>query len=145
MHRMLDANTRRAIDCPASGYALCAVPGLERKVWPMIANWDAAKFWMDFVNLALVVVLGIYTWFINKGKAASAEVKKAEQQRSALASRMDIIEERIEHLPNDRDIERIHERIDEVSNQLGKISGSMEASNRQLTLISEHLINRERK
>lgn len=109
-----------------------------------IGDYDAGKFWLEFFNLVLIVVLGIYTWWVNRNKAASVEVRKAEKQRQALANRMDIIEERIEHLPNDNDIERIHERIDVVSNQLSEISGSMKASNRQLELINEHLINRDR-
>lgn len=110
----------------------------------MIQNWDSAKFWIDFVNLALVALLGFYTWMVNKGKATAAEVKRANNQRTALAARMDVIEERIEHLPNDRDIERIHERIDTVSSQLGEINGTMKANTVQLNLISEHLLSRER-
>lgn len=110
----------------------------------MIDSYDEAKFWIDAFNLVLVILLWIFTWWINRSKAASAEVRKAEKQRAALAGRMDLIEERIQHLPDDRDIERIHERIDDVSNQLSDMAGSMRASNRQLELINEHLINRER-
>ena len=108
-------------------------------------NFDAGKFWIDFVTLCAVALSGIYKWWVNKGKAATKEIEHASEQRQALANRMDMLEQRIENLPSDRDIERVHNRIDKIGNQLSEISGALISSGRVLEQINQYLISRERK
>lgn len=123
-----------------------------------------------FRDVLLVVVM-IYTWWGNREKVTAKRFTSLEKQvaerlstqahqmldeeqkkvceahtRRTNQSEQDLrrIEGEIKHLPSQADIGRLHARIDEVFGLVKDLGGEMKGSRRQLDLVLEELLRRDK-
>ncbi|TBW58543.1 DUF2730 family protein [Marinobacter halodurans] len=117
-------------------------------------NYEAAKFWMGFVQLAGLVALFIYTHITNKSKANASAINAVRQdmeedndrleQRLARAERrQDVFESRLEGAPTHQDLSRVYERLNDVAEDLSGVSGQMRALSHQLSMVNQYLLNQK--
>jgi len=108
-------------------------------------NYDAAKFWLDFVALLAAGGSALYTWLATRGRATDDRIDAME---TALDVRLDDqerrmirVEEVLAATPTHQDLGRIRQRIDQIGQDLSALRGSAQESTHTLRLIQEHLLN----
>jgi archaellum component FlaC len=106
-------------------------------------DYSAAKFWFDVVQTVLIAVIGLQNWLGKRHAATEADIKKLkddmDKELKAQAERLTRVEQDLEHVPGKEDFIRLHERMDDVkddigdlNNEIGKIQGGFEQVSRQL-------------
>jgi len=127
------------------------------------ATW---RFWWDIVQTAATLLVGAYVWFVNRDRVTNSRItalrsesdKRFTEMGKGLDARLDKHSERLVrveavcgHQPNHGDLSKVYDRINALSEKQGEmgagvanLQGEMQAILRQLNLINEHLINRDR-
>lgn len=59
-------------------------------------------------------------------------------------NRLQNVEREVAHLPSKEDIGRLFARIDEVNGNVRSVMGGQDALSKQVTLLNEHLLQKER-
>lgn len=135
-------------------------------------DYVAWKFWLDILQLIGLIVIGVYTWWANSNKATNkrfarleAEVRSRvtsdaldglEKERqtncglhrnrtSSIEKELQGISGEIKHLPKQEDVARVHARMDSVSNEMNQVVGELKATRRQLDLVLEELLRRDKR
>lgn len=98
-----------------------------------------AKWWLDLVQSVAMAAITIWMWTATRRAAQKRDV---DEKLATLHDRVTVAEQRIAHGPNHEDLERIHHRLDNVSENLSRIAGEFKAVRRQLELINQHLLER---
>lgn len=122
-------------------------------------DYEAARFWMGFLQLAGLVVLGVYTHLTNKSKANSSAIETVREDlqtehqnlqddqdnlkdRLALCERrQDFLEGQQAHAPTHGDLSKMHDRLNEFSEGLHGARGEMVTLSRQLSMVNQYLLN----
>lgn len=102
-------------------------------------DYEATKFWFDVGQTLLMAVITIWMWASNRRSARKSEV---DGQLTTLSNRVTIAEQKIEHAPDDKDLERIYDRMEQVSGELKGLVGEFQSVRRTLELMHEHLLSR---
>ncbi len=137
-----------------------------------MVDYTAMRFYLDILVLLAVVASTGYTWWSTREKVTSKRFQRLEaevQERVTEAALKAIDEKRegrcdqhrgrtssiekelqgifgeIKHLPSQSDIGRVHARMDEMLGQVKTIGGEMSASRRQLDLVLEELLRRDKR
>ena len=115
-------------------------------------DYEAARFWMGFIQLAGLVALFIYTHLTNKSKANASAINTVrgdlEQQYDHLEERVtrserrqDVFESKLDGAPTHQDLSRVYERLNDVAEDLSGVSGQMRALSHQLSMVNQYLLN----
>ncbi|SDK31473.1 DUF2730 family protein [Billgrantia gudaonensis] len=118
-------------------------------------DWNAARFFFDITQLIGLVLLGVYTHITQRSKANSQAItsldreaqKRLEEVRNHIVSierRVDVVENQIGQAPTHHDLAILHKRVTQAASQMESLAGEFRATNRQLGLIHEHLLNDKR-
>jgi len=132
-----------------------------------MAPYGSWRFWMDIVQFAGIMVIGVYQWWANKQRVTAKrflslekEVAKRVHEKKMAETLAEKNNECLRHLartahaeasvikleadlknaPSHRNLERIHARLDDLTGQMGTINGSLTGIRRSVELINEHLI-----
>ena len=135
----------------------------------MKLDYTAYRFYLDVLQLAGTIAIGIYVYLSNRIRVTSKRFETLEKEvakRSKAQDLADAIAEQavgcklhqsrtvklennfielkadFKNGPTHHHLERIHERLDSLTEKLGKIDGSLSGINRAVDLINEHLINK---
>lgn len=100
-------------------------------------DYSAAKFYLQLLQLAGLVALGIYTHLTQRGKANTDSITLLER-------RVDVLENQLAQAPTHRDLAILHKRVTNAAETMERLAGEFQAANRQLGLIHEHLLNDKR-
>lgn len=103
-------------------------------------DYEAAKFWFDAAQTLVMAAITIWMWAANRRAARKSEV---DERLAGLADRVTIAEQKIAHAPDDEDLERIYDRMEQVSGELKVLVGEFQAVRRTLELMHEHLLSRQ--
>ncbi len=106
-------------------------------------DYEAAKFWMSFIQLAGLVALFIYTHLTNKSKANSSAIESVKEDFDGLKSRVVAIESRLENAPTHQDISKVYDRLNDVAEELSNVSGQMRGALNQLSMVNQYLLNQK--
>ncbi|MCE8027528.1 hypothetical protein HOP54_02340 [Halomonas daqingensis] len=118
-------------------------------------DYSQARFWMDALQLAGLVALGVYTHLTQRSKANSQAITNlSEQSRAQLETvsrrvgdierRTDVMENQLRNAPTHNDLAVTHKRMSRVSEQLENLDGRFTSVDHQLKVISEYLLNDKR-
>ncbi|MDH5185206.1 MAG: DUF2730 family protein [Gammaproteobacteria bacterium] len=106
----------------------------------MGADYNEWRFWFDIVQLVATLLIGIYVWQTNKHKANHKAIKDVDEKVIDHQERILVIENEMTHVPGDKEISRIHNRIDQVGQGVKHIEGTVQQMNTTLTLIQQSLM-----
>ncbi len=115
-------------------------------------DYEAAKFWMGFLQLAGLVALGFYTHMTSKSKANSSaintvrenltsDIEDLEDRVKRCEQRQDLLEGQQSGAPNHGDLSKMYERLNDVAQDLSGLSGQISALSRQLSMVNTYLLN----
>ena len=107
----------------------------------MIIEWDIARFGLELLNFAGVIILAVLSWLQSRSKANKAAIDRVDERLSEYVRRVDRLEERQGAAPDHDDIGAVYKRLDEVNAQLQHLAGVMEGLTRQLSLVNNHLLH----
>lgn len=111
-------------------------------------DFVAAKFWLDLLVLAGMVVNALYTWVTSRHRATRAEIEAVKKDHLALIQDLDrralVMEARIDALPGARDFNNALQQMTKMDGEIGilneRLAGfkeSMERVERPLNLLVE--------
>jgi hypothetical protein len=99
-------------------------------------NWDAAKFWLDVVQWAVLVAVVVAGW-IRTGSSQNREViNLLDEKLDGLDRRIISTEERLNHAPTHEDFAKLHAQYSGLESKLNGIE-------RQVNRISDHLLRKD--
>lgn len=118
-------------------------------------NYTAARFIFDVIQTLFLIGVAIYTWIVNRSKANRAAIDKVSQASSdatkdmkdkidELSKKIELQEKEISHLPDHSDMARIHEKVNKTNIAVNELKGELAGINRQMTIISDHLLNKSK-
>lgn len=97
-------------------------------------NWDAGRFWLDLIAMAVAGGAATYTWITNHDRATATEVR-------SLDIRLTRIEERVNSAPGHDDLGRIYERVNNLGEGLEGLRGELKGIAHQLGMLVQHMLN----
>lgn len=107
-------------------------------------NLDDPRFWLDACQTLGLVVLSAVTWLRRPGEQAAQAVaelaKRTDGELAALATRLQAVEERMQHMPTDEELAQLGGDVKEVK---AVVEGQRELLKRvehQQSLILEQLM-----
>lgn len=109
----------------------------------MDMDYNVLKFYFDVAQFILYIALGLYMWYMNRSRVTRQSINEANTRIDGVAERVTVTEVKIDHLPQVRDIARLHDRIDKTGNELAGTTAKLSTLVNQLSLINEHLINKK--
>ena len=115
-------------------------------------DYEAARFWMGFLQLAGLVALGVYTHVTSKSKANSSAINTVrgdmeskyddlEERVGRCERRQDVFESRIDGAPTHNDLSKVYDRLNSVSEDLSAVGGQLRALSHQLSMVNTYLLN----
>lgn len=115
-------------------------------------DYEAARFWMGFLQLAGLVALGIYTHMTSKSKANSSAISTVKSEMETDLShleervvrverRQDVFESRMDNAPTHHDLSKVYDRLNDVAEDLSNVGGHMRALSHQLSMVNQYLLN----
>lgn len=118
-------------------------------------DYSQGKFWLDLLQLAGLVLLGLYTHITQRSKANAQAISSLDQEAqerletvrehvTSIERRVDVLENRQAQAPTHGDLAILHKRVTNATETMERLAGEFQATNRQLGLIHEHLLNDKR-
>ncbi len=96
-------------------------------------------------NWLVLGVLAFVTFMRKPGQDAAEAVKKLEAQMTnevlAIAARLDVVEERMTHMPRNEDVARLTGEIQTLQVRVEGVQSGMEGMGHQLNRIENYLLN----
>lgn len=103
-------------------------------------DYEAAKFWFDILQTIVMGAISIWVYVANRRAAHKTEVNERLQE---IGDRMTVAEQKIVHAPDDTDLERIYDRMNQVSGEVKGLVGEFQAVRRTLELMHQHMLSRQ--
>jgi hypothetical protein len=88
------------------------------------------RHWLDLVQMLAIVVL----WLRRPGVDAKTAV-------DALAGRVDVMDERLKHMPSSDELHRVEGMVLAMQGQLTAVQGSQSATQATVTRIEQYLLH----
>ncbi len=105
-----------------------------------MTDFELLKLSLDIFQIVCIGGVAVYTWLANKNKANTSAINRVDERVSELSTRISSLETRIDHMPGDRHIKEIHDKINQVANAQSESSGQLSSIVRQLEMINIHLL-----
>lgn len=130
----------------------------------MTPDYTAWRFWLDVLQVAGLVALGLYSWWRDREKVTAkrfqalekdvatrvtaADLKSMEEKQAERCGRHKArtgqLEMDVRQLPGRAEIVGLSSDIRALTEKMGRMEGRLEGLNRLADLINEHLINKEK-
>lgn len=104
-------------------------------------DYGAARFWMDFLQVAGLVALGVYQHFTSKSKANASAIETVKDDVNSLKDRVVAVEGQLKNAPTHQDLSKVYDRLNDVAEDLSGVSGQMRALSHQLSMVNQYLLN----
>lgn len=115
-------------------------------------DYGAARFWMDFLQVAGLIGLGVYQHMTSKSKANASAInvvredledhhRQLEERVARSERRQDVFESKLDGAPTHQDLSRVYGRLNDVAEDLSGVSGQMRALSHQLSMVNNYLLN----
>jgi len=115
-------------------------------------DYGAARFWMDFLQVAGLIGLGVYQHMTSKSKANASAIntvredmdeqhRHLEERVARSERRQDVFESKLDGAPTHQDLSRVYGRLNDVAEDLSGVSGQMRALSHQLSMVNNYLLN----
>ncbi len=115
-------------------------------------DYVSAQFWFNVVQFLITGILGVYVYVVARTRATTDKIRLLEGEMYARTNRhadqLARLETNANHAPTHEDIQQINDslsrRLDTLHGDIAKLSGIIEGLSRNVALMNEHLLNRER-
>ena len=115
-------------------------------------DYEAARFWMGFLQILGLVALFVYTHVTNKSKANASAINTVrgdmeatydhlEERVVRCERRQDVFESPMDGAPTHQDLSKVYDRLNDVAEDLSGCSGQMRALSHQLSMVNSYLLN----
>lgn len=104
---------------------------------PSDIDWGEWQFWLTVAMALMNIGVGIYVWFSNRDKARNEDLKEIRTGAKDIETRVTKLEAgSISH----DDLGQVYDRINEVSDQVSKLNGTMSGVKSSVDMIHEYLL-----
>ena len=107
---------------------------------------NQVKILFDIASSVVVMAVAIYVWFINRTDANKKKIEELEKDIDGRlddhAERLTGIEVSIDHLPDNKAVERIHNRIDQVAQATTRIEGILSMVQGNTQMLHQHQLDK---
>ena len=103
-------------------------------------NFSGASFWLDAALAVWMVCTSIFIWLSNKRKANQDEIDQLNIRAREAEDRILKLEAIKDYLPSNKEIGEIHNRVDQVGQELMGLKGQMKQINNTVNNINQHLL-----
>lgn len=108
---------------------------------------EAAKFWFDVIQTALIAVIGIMNWLNNRQRVTNATIATLEghidERQDDHNQRLTRVEQDIKHAPKTSDLAKIYERLNAVDGGFNQMKGEIHGISTTLNLIHHYLLDKK--
>lgn len=104
-------------------------------------DYGAARFWMDFLQVAAILALGVYQHITNKAKANASAIELVKDDYDDLKDRVAAVEGQLKNAPTHQDISKVYDRLNDVAGDLSGALGQMRGLSHQLSMVNQYLLN----
>ncbi len=115
----------------------------------MNINYDAIRAWVDIVQIAGTVLIGIYVWITGRQRVTDQNLKtfktKINSRLDGHGDRITRIESDVNHMPTHHDMAALSGRIEALHGDVHELVGTMTGLRRAVDLMNEHLLNNRNK
>ncbi|MBI2801263.1 MAG: hypothetical protein HYX63_13460 [Gammaproteobacteria bacterium] len=118
----------------------------------MEPNYLVLDLGLQYVTVTATALVGIYTWWTNRGKATEAAIntvqEASDRQIEQLAGDLHQANQRIvncEHEVRERlktsDLSQLYDRLSDLNREMGELKSELQANRHQVGLLQEYLMN----
>lgn len=98
--------------------------------------------WSQVIQIAQFVlwaVLGVYSWQSSRHRATREHVERVEQSVQSLTARVDVFEERVQHLPSREELAGLYTEVKVLSERLQGTTRAVDRLELQLNRVDTFL------
>ena len=105
-------------------------------------NWNAARFFFDAIQLAGIIAIGIYSWWISHNRAHAVQLDELNTKINQNEQQIAEIKKDIDRQPGHDEIQSLRKEIGELRTEMAETRGTLNGVNKFSDLLNEYLINR---
>lgn len=116
-------------------------------------NYEAWDFLLALANAAGVMLVGIYTWWMNRDKATADAIEGVrnamDNQTEQLRGELRVIETRVSESEHEigtrlrlQDLAALYDALNRMNREMGELNAELKASRSQLQIHQEFLMAR---
>jgi uncharacterized coiled-coil DUF342 family protein len=102
----------------------------------MDVNWDALKFWLDFIVWMIAMAVSIGAWIRSGSNKNKETINEVQDDIHQLDKRIQAVETLAKAAPTHEDIARLREQTSELDSKLDGMQNT-------LNLIHQYLLNKK--
>lgn len=107
-------------------------------------DWAAARFFFDLVQVAGLVGVSVYAWWVNRESAAGQAIETINERVDELERRVDGVDHDLRHRPGSKELRDLWRKLDETNQGLVRATSTNEALAKQLGMIHQHLLEQRK-
>ena len=111
-------------------------------------DWDAARFWLDVAQFAMLGGIGFYVHIVTRQRVTERQFEDMKdsltESLNGFGQRLARAEEAQRHGPTHGDMSGLSKELSEVRGDLQRRAGGLEGIRRAVDSINQHLLNKTR-
>lgn len=107
-------------------------------------DWTMARFFFDLVQVAGLVAVSVYAWWVNRHRATGQAIQQAGERIDDLERRVDGVDHDLRHRPSSDELRDLWRKLDETNQGLARATSTNEALAKQLGIIHQHLLEQRK-
>ena len=89
-------------------------------------NYEAWRFWLDFVQWFFIVGLAVWGWIDRGRKDNKSDIKELTKHTEALERRLITAEEHLRHSPTHDDIAKLQSQYSALDSKLDRVTSTVD-------------------
>jgi len=109
---------------------------------PIVEDYDRGRFWLDLIQWICLILVTVYQFFSNRGKATTDSIKKVADDVTAVNNKVTLLEEKISHLSVEETISDLYTKLNALNREMGEFQEKLRAARHLLDVIHEHNLHK---
>lgn len=107
-------------------------------------DWTKARFFFDLVQVAGLMAVSLYAWWVNRHRATSDAIAVSNERIDELERRVDGVDHDLRHRPSSKELRDLWRKLEETNQGLAKATSTNEQLGKQLGMIHQHLLEQRK-
>lgn len=107
-------------------------------------DWTAARFFFDVTQVAGLLAVSAYAWWVNRHRATGQAIEDANVRIDDLERRVDGVDHDLRHRPGTKELRDLWRKLEETNQELARATSTNEALAKQLGMIHQHLLEQRK-